>query len=215
MNQQTYNRGSGYIVKPADQEPPECPPEDVYTLTFMGIKEIGLGRPFKEGDEPRVQFTLEFKIDAPDASSPQAEWHHFDLIGWYAPILHYNPDMPGYSGQRYTEPNMYKLARALNGGTPLALDVARDPVSGKESFAPYDAEALVETLIGNKFRSVIGPAPSGWPRLKGDPMPIPQPGSGRRRSASAPVTEGTATAPEPALVDAAGDASDPFAEEDV
>lgn len=209
-DQMTRNYGTdSYVVNPSDHEPPECPPEDVYTLTLMGIKSIGLGKPF-QGKEPQVQFTLDFKIDAPDPDSAQGEWHHFDLIGWYTPIMHYDPNLPDYSGQTYTEPNMYKLVRALNGGTPLSLEVDRDPISGKAFFAPYDAAALLRPFFGRTFRSVVGPAPSGWPRLKGDPMPVPQPGTGRRRGAA----RTNDAIPQPELVGVAAgggeDIEDPF-----
>lgn len=176
-----------YVVNPNDYDPPECPPEDVYTLTLVGIKEIGLGKPFKEGDEPRVQFTLEFKIDAPDPSSPQHEWHNFDLIGWYTPILHY-PD-----GATYPMPKMWALARALNGGTPIqpAMFVDND---GAEK---YDAAAELHKLFGRKFRTVIGKSAKGWPKITGDPMPLVAAGT-RRRAGQAPAANGTASQEAPA-----------------
>ena len=188
-----------YVVSPSDYEEPECPPEDVYTLTLMGIKEIGLGKPFKEGDEPRVQFTLEFKIDAPDG--PQSDWHHFDLIGWYTPILHY-PE-----GATYPMPKMWALARALNGGTPVQPKMFVDPADGKEK---YDAAAELHKLFGRKFRTVIGKSAKGWPKITGDPMPLIAAGTRGRRGAQA-QTQAAPPAPEPALVGAAmGGEDDPF-----
>lgn len=164
-----------YVVNPNDYPEPECPPEDVYTLVFMGIKEIGLGKPFKEGDEPRVQFTLEFKIDAPDG--PQSDWHDFDLIGWYTPILHY-PE-----GATYQAPKMWMLTRALNGGTPLQPQMFVD----NDGAEKYDAAAEINKLIGRKFRTVIGKSAKGWPKITGDPMPLVAPGTRRRGQAQQTV----------------------------
>lgn len=165
----TYATDS-YVVNPTDYPEPECPPEDVYTLVLMGIKEIGLGKPFKEGDEPRMQFTLEFKIDAPDPSSPQHEWHDFDLIGWYTPILHY-PE-----GATYQAPKLWMLTRALNGGAPIQPRMFVD----NDGAEKYDAAAELNRLIGRKFRSVIGKTAKGWPKITGDPMPLVAAGTRRR-----------------------------------
>lgn len=176
MNQQ-YATDS-YIVNPNDFDPPESPPEDVYTLRFEGIESIGLGKPFKEGDEPKVQMVLNFKIDAPPGS-PQEDWGDFDVRGWFSPILHYGPNLPDWSGNRYTEPNLYKLVRAINGGAPLPLPVERDE-NGRSFYPAYDAAQLLQQFVGQRFRSVIKANANGWPRLNGDPIPMPQSGKGRR-----------------------------------
>ena len=200
-----------------ESDAPECPPEAEFVLMFLGVSEIGWSKPFKEGDEPREQLVLAFKIDAenPQPGSLQEEWHHVDVRGWASPFLHYRPDLPGYTGQRYTEPNAYKLARALNGGTPLPMPTLTKPDTGEIYFAPYtarDAAAMLEPLVGRRFRSVVGPSASGWPRLKGDPMPMLTPTATRRRSASAAATE---VVPEPALVGTGDAADDPFEGEDI
>ncbi|MBA3587069.1 MAG: hypothetical protein H0W41_05460 [Chloroflexi bacterium] len=179
----TYDTTS-YIVNPSDYPDPECPPEDVYTLTLMGIKEIGLGKPFKEGDEPRVQFTLEFKIDAPEG--PQAEWHDFDLIGWYSPILHY-PE-----GATYQAPKMWLLTRALNGGTPIKPEM----FTASDGVEKYDAAAELQKLFGKKCRSVITKSAKGWPKITGDPMPMIAAGARSRRGAAAPAPEPNTAADE-------------------
>lgn len=172
-----------YVVNPNDYPEPECPPEDVYTLKLMGIKEIGLGKPFKEGDEPRVQFTLEFKIDAPPGT-PQEDWHDFDLIGWYTPILHY-PE-----GATYQAPKMWALLRALNGGTPHqpAMFVDHDGVE------KYDAAVELRKFFGKTFRTVIGKSAKGWPKITGDPMPVVAAGTRRRGQAQATPKEAPAAA---------------------
>lgn len=205
MNQQTYSTRS-YVIDPGDREPPECPPEDKYTIKFSGIQAVGLGKPFREGDEPRVQFTLDFKVHAPDPNDDNHDWHNFDLIGWYSPIMHYNPNLPGYTGQKYTEPNLYKLVRALNGGEPIALPTMTDPGTGKARYGQYDAAEELMQFEGQLFRCDIGPSASGWPRLKGDPTPAVKSGT-RRRGA------GDASTPQPAPVpagDVAPDDDNPF-----
>lgn len=186
---QQYSTNS-YMVAPQDHEPPECPPEDMYTLTFIDIKEVSMSKPFKEGDQPKPQFVLNFKIH-----EPGGEWDGFDLIGWYSPIMHYNPNLPGYSGQRYTEPNLYKLTRALNGGTPVSLPTEAHPVTGAVAYAAYDAAVELMKLSRRQFRAVIGPSQTGWPRLKGDPAPMPQAGARRRGVAAEPQPQASAAAP--------------------
>lgn len=208
MNQQYTQTPSSYVVDPDDREPPECPPEAEYVVRFMGIQAIGPGKPFREGDEPKTQFTLDFKIDGTDGTPLQQEWHMFDLIGWFSPIMHYNPNLPGYGGQRYTEPNLYKLVKAMNGDVPLDLPIIRDEQTGEPRYAPYDAAELLRQFVDKRFRSVIGPNRSGWPRLKGNPMaPLSEPTGRRRRSGAQPE-------PVPAGGVAEGSA-DPFLDEDL
>lgn len=177
-----------------EQDAPECPPVSEFTLMLLGVKSIGLGKSF-DGKEPQEQLTLEFKIDAetPAPGSLQDEWHHLDLIGWYTPILHYGPDLPDFAGNRYTEPKLYKLARAINGGTPIAMPTAVND-KGRMYFVPYTARQAAERLeafFGHRFRSVVGPNASNWPRLQGDPMPLIAAGT-RRRGAQAQATLPTA-----------------------
>lgn len=185
---------------------PECPPEAEFTLMLMGVKEIGWSKSF-EGKEPEEQLTIEFKIDAenPAPGSLQEEWNHLDLIGWYTPILTYGPDLPDWSGNRYTEPKLYKLGRALNGGTPIPMETDVN-AAGKTFYVPYtarQAQEIIEQYTGRRFRSVVGPSPSGWPRLKGDPMPLIATGMRRGRG------QQQAALPAAAAAAAAGGEPDP------
>ncbi len=192
QTQQEYSADS-YVVNPNDYEPPECPPENVYVLTFEGIESIGLGKAF-DGKEPKVQMVLNFKIDAAPGSE-DADWNDLDIRGWFSPLVHYDVNLPDYGGRVYTEPNLYKLVRAMNGGNPISLPIERDP-SGRSYYAAYDAAQVVSEFVGKRFRSVIGPSASGWPRLKGDPMPLVAAGARSRRGAAAPTTEPNTAADE-------------------
>lgn len=172
-----------------EMDGPESPPEAEYVLMFLGVESMGLGKSF-EGKEPQEQMVLNFKIDAdnPQPGSLQEEWHHLDIRDFFTPILHYKPNLPGYTGQKYTEPKLYKLTRALNGGTPLPLETAISDRTGEPYYVGYTMQDVADTIrpfIGRRFRCTIGPSNSGWPRLKGEPLPLLQPGATRRRGAAA------------------------------
>lgn len=183
----------GERVYGGEMEAPECPDEAEYTLMFMGIREITMGRSF-DGKPPQEQLILDFKIDAenPQPGSLQAEWHHFDLKGYFTPILHYGPNLPDWGGRKYTEPSLYLLARALNGGTPLDLPSATSETSGKSYYIGYNANRaaeLIEPFIDKRFRVVVGPNDSGWPRFKSPPMPLVAAGTRRRGQAQTTLNE--------------------------
>ena len=174
----------GERVYGGEREAPECPDPAEYVVMYMGVNTIGMGKSF-DGKPPQEQLVLDFKIDAenPQPGTPQEGWQHFDFRGYFTPILHYDLDLPDYAGRKYTEPNLYKLVRAMNGGIPLAMPTAVGAESGKTyyvGYTAYEAADILEQFVGRRFKVMVGPNDAGWPRFKSDPLPLVAPGTRRR-----------------------------------
>jgi hypothetical protein len=172
QQQQAYVQEAGkHRVTGSSMEAPECPPPGFYTLRLVKVGPLTFGKPYGD-NPPQLQFTLEFKIV--DPAGGDDGWHDFDLKGWYTPKMHYAPDYDP-DAKPYTQPKLYKLCKALNGGKPLDLPTDED---GMPDYYPEDE---LPKLVGRTFVTMIEPSSTGWARIVGEPAPDVQPEQRRRR----------------------------------
>lgn len=167
------------VIDPNAYGDPKSPPDDIYTLELMRVASYGLGKPF-EGEEPKPQFTLEFKLEYPFDESDVEEKDRVDgmiIKSWYTPKFRAIPGKP--------VPKLFTLLEVLNGGSYEQPEEEFDGWEEIERFCAQVAQNVKQEndgMIvgtdytsrpegGTKIRCRVGPGKTGWARMQGDPMP--------------------------------------------
>jgi hypothetical protein len=157
------------------------PPRGKYVLEFVRVVDYKLGKPF-EGEEPKMQFTLEFALvdyDDPETGEPLL------IHNWYTNKWEH------ISG--YQAPKLYKLVQAMNGGEPWPVE--RDQNGDIIEFNGWDE--LMTHFVGKRFIQRVACNENDWARMTGDPEEIeeeveaPRVVRGTRRLAKAPSPTAT------------------------